>query len=635
VSAPAAGVRANAWLRAGIALALCALCAAVFWPVLGFDFVSYDDWRLVRDNPQLRDGLSAQAALRALREPYYLNWIPLTTLSYLLDAELFGIAPRGFHATSLLCHALATALLFLALDRLTRETWASAFAAAVFAVHPLHVEPVAWIASRKDVLSGVGFGLSLWCYARYAERPGARRQLALVAAAALGLLAKPVLLALPAVLLLLDLWPLRRPGLASWRGRAALVAEKLPLLALCAAVAAIAFSVQPVVGAGGHSLEVRLANAIDALGAYLLDTLWPVGLAAFYPHPGAAVPGARVVAAAFALALWTTLCLASFRRRPWLAVGWGVCLALLAPVLGLVEIGLQARADRYMYLPLAGLACIAAWEGLAFARRGAWRRRAARAAGAALLLALSLASRAQLAHWRDSEALYARAVAVTQGNYVAHYGLAGVQAERGRLAEAQAQLRLALAANPDWTLAWDRLALLELHQGRPESALALYRQLLAARPGDAALQLGAAASALGAGLDAEALAYAREAARLAGGWREPAHQLAWLLATLPDPALRDPAESLRLADALLAAAPAREPALLDLLAAAHAASGDFAAARAHADEARRGAEQRGDVAQARAIGARLAAYAAGELPVAERPLALHAPLLEQGDAPLR
>src|SRR5262245_43862270 len=259
-----------------LALALGALAALVFWPALRFDFVSYDDWRLVRDNPALQGGLSLGALTDAFGRPYYLNWIPLTSLSYQLDAALFGVDPHAFHAVNVALHAAATALLFLALAMLTRRTWPSAFAAALFAVHPLHVEPVAWIASRKDVLSGFFFALCLFAYARYVRRPSLGRYLAVAASACAGLLAKPILVTLPGVLLLLDVWPLGR--LADSQRRRLALLEKLPLLAAAAIVAAITYAVQPVVTAGGHGLGVRVANAIDSLGAYLRTFVWPTGL---------------------------------------------------------------------------------------------------------------------------------------------------------------------------------------------------------------------------------------------------------------------------------------------------------------------------------------------------------------------
>ena len=629
------GDDARVWLpsRTALALAIGALAVLAFWPALRFDFVSYDDWRLVRDNPALREGLSLHAVADAFLRPYYLNWIPLTSLSYQLDAALFGLDPHAFHAVNIGLHAAASALLFLALAALTGSTAPSAFAAAVFAVHPLHVEPVAWVASRKDVLSGFFFAACLWAYAGYAARPSLGRYLAVAAAACAGLLAKPVLVTLPGVLLLLDAWPLGR--LADPQRRRLAVLEKLPLLAAAAGVAVVTYAVQPVVSAGGHSLEVRIANAIDSLGAYLRTSIWPSGLTAFYPHPGTLLPAGSLLLASAVVSLVTVAALVERRRRPYLAVGWLWFLLTLAPVLGLVEVGLQARADRYMYLPLAGLALMLAFGADELARRGGLARRAVVAASLACVVLLAAATRAQLAHWRDSEALYARALAVTRDNYIAHYGLAGVRAEQGRFDEAHAELVAAVRANPTWTLAYERLAEVELARGRPEAALDLYARLLEMRPQDAALQMGAGAAALRAGQDAAALAHYREALRVAGGWREPAHQLAWLLATHPDAALRDPQEALRLCEDLRAGVSVPDASLLDALAAALAASGEPMLAAELAEQAAALAQRAGDGAAASAIATRRDAYRQGRAWIAPRPVVPHAALREQGSAPLR
>lgn len=620
--------------RALGALALAALALAVFAPAAGYDFVSYDDWKFVRDNPFLREGLTLESVRRVFAESYFANWIPLTLLSYHVDAALFGIDPRAFHASNVGLHALATALLFLALVRLTGEARPSAWVAAVFAVHPLQVEPVAWISARKDVLSGACFAALLLAYAHYAGRPSPRRYAAVALALAAGLLSKPMLVTAPLLLLLLDAWPLgrlRAPGGGLARG---VLLEKLPLLALAAGVAAVTLVVQPVVGAQGHALPVRVANALDSLGAYLGDFLWPRGLAAFYPHPGAELPTGRVLAAGAVVAGITLAVAVGARRRPALAVGWLWFLGMLVPVLGGVEVGLQARADRYLYLPSIGLALMAAWGGREVARRGPRARAAVAGLAIASLLVLCVASRRQLAHWRDGEALYRRAIAVTRANYVAHYGLAGLLAGRGDLDGAAQQLALAIEARPDWTLAYERWAALELHRGRPEQARRVYERLLALRPADAAIHFGLAGLVLRAGEGALAVHHYREAQRLRPGWLEPLHQLAWIRATHPDPALRDASEALRLAEEGSRRSRLRDPLWLDALAAAHAADGDFARAVALAEEALRELRAVGAESLAGEVERRLAGYRAGRPGFATVP-APHPPLRDPGDAPQR
>jgi tetratricopeptide (TPR) repeat protein len=617
-----------------LSLALAAAALTVFWPAAGFDFVSYDDWLFVRDNPFLREGLSRTAVMRAFRETYEVNWIPLTRLSYHLDAALFGSEPRAFHATNVLLHALASVLLFLALARMSAAVWPSAFVAAVFAVHPLQVEPVAWISARKDVLSGACFAASLLAYARYAERPSFRRYAVLWVAACAGLLAKPMLVTLPAVLLLLDAWPLRRLFGPSGRLAPFVLLEKLPLLLPALAVAAVTAMVQPVVGSEGHAISVRVANAIDSLGAYLRVSFWPSGLAVLYPHPGAEIPAWRVASSGAVVLALTIFAALGLRRRPAQALGWLWFLGMLVPVIGLVEVGLQARADRYLYLPLIGLAIMVAWGGMEIARRRRAASRAVAFLAVASLIALAVASRQQLAYWRDSEALYRRAIAVTRANYVAHYGLAGVLAERGELAEARDQLVAAIAANPGWTLAYERIAQLEMHRGNAQGAREVLARLLELRPGDATLHAGLADLALRAGDPATAVRHYEEARRLRPGWLEPTHQLAWLRATHPDPTLRDPPEALSLAEQVAARSRVRDPGWLETLAAAHAANGARERAAALAREAALLLREAGETARSAELTQRAEGYRAGTFEWSEAALP-RPPLLDPGDAPLR
>jgi len=577
---------------AGLSLAIALATIAVYHPVVGFDFVSYDDWKLVRDNEALQAGLTRENVRRAFAEPYYLNWIPLTTISYLIDRTLQGPGPGGYHATNLALHVAASVLLLLALHQLTGALWPSAFVAGVFALHPLHVEPVAWIASRKDVLSGVFFAATLLAYAHYARRPGVLRLALVLAAATAGLLSKPMLVTLPFVLLLLDLWPLGRlaGGRRAWLR---CVGEKLPLLAPVLVVTAVTMRIQPVVWQGGHAFDTRLANALDATLAYLRTSVWPTGLAVFYPHPGVGISAGAVLLASCVLALITIAVLSGVGRRPYLTVGWLWFLGTLVPVIGLVEVGLQARADRYMYLPLAGLALMLAFGAAGLASRGPRWRAALAAAALASLVLQGIAARVQLGYWRDSVHLFERAIAVTERNYLAHFALAGALAERGDLVAARAELMASIRDNPRWPRAYRQLAELDLLEERYGEALSIYRGLLQARPDDAELHLAAGDAALRLGQAADARDHYRRALRLRPGWTVAARALAWLLATHPDPDLRDPDEARRLAQAALAHAEGQDAALLDALAAAHAAAGEFERAADLSAQARRLAEEQG------------------------------------------
>lgn len=620
---------------AALALALVALTVAVYAPVRSFDFVSYDDWELVRDNPALRAGLTVEGLKEAFSTRFhYYNWVPLTSLSYLLDYELYGLAPGGYHATSLALHLLATLLLFGALRRLCGALGPSAFAAAVFALHPLHVEAVAWISSRKDVVSGVSFAAALWAYAAYAERPGALRFLAVLALCVLGLMAKPVLVTLPFVLLLLDLWPLGRLAPAAPSPWQRLVGEKLLLLLPALAVSLLVLQLQPVVVEGGHPLDVRIANAVDATGAYLRASLWPSDLAAFYPHPGPALPRLRLLGAGFLLTLLTLAALGAWRSRPHWTVGWLWLLGMLFPVLGLVEVGIAARADRYTYLPLIGPALAVGWEAHLWTRHRAWRRPAAALLAAAWLLGLAWLSRQQLEHWRDSRALYRRILAVNGPTALAHHGLAGVLAQEGRLDEARDELRQAIEADPGWPVPWLQLGELELARGDGPAAARVYRHLLGFRPEDPALHAGLARASLLEGRADTAerhygLCLGLDPARL-----EDALQLAWLLATHPRSERRDPERARQLLEralpehALPSEPAARDPSLLDVWAAVLGAQGRLPEARRLAEQAAAEARAAGAAGLASDAERRAALYRSGRpyvqpAPVAARPGLLH------------
>ena len=506
------------WLGAAIVL----LTLAVFAPVLHHDFLEYDDDVYVTANPNLREGPTPAAIWQALREPYEANWIPLTWISFQLDFALYGDEPRGYHATNVFLHAAAALLLFLALRRMTGEDLPAAFAAALFAVHPLHVESVAWISERKDTLSGLAFAATLLAYARYVEVPSLARYLGVFGAFGLGLLAKPMGVTLPFVLWLLDFWPLRRITLRGLRpvadGRVGW--EKVPLLLAALGVSAIAWSAQQRSGAMAHGdafpVGVRLANAALSYLAYLRDALWPSQLSIFYPHPGRDVSFAAAGAAGLALAALTIAAIRVAKRRPHLTVGWLWFVGMLVPVIGLVQVGMQARADRYTYLPLIGLAIAAAWTLRDVATSPA-RRRLVGIGGLAALVALAATARLQTAPWRDTEALFRHAAAVTEDNFLAHHWIGSVLLRRDALDEAEPHFREALRIAPDWPDAQTGLA--DVYAGRRDwpQAIRAYDRAVRLAPRDARAQLRLARALAAAGQEAEALGRARHAVRLAEG----------------------------------------------------------------------------------------------------------------------
>jgi hypothetical protein len=492
--------RRQSWLRAAIALGLIAATFAVYGRVAGHDFVDLDDRIVIVENPLVLEGVTPASLLRAFREPAEANWVPLTWISLQFGYALHGLAPAGFLLSNVALHALASVLLFFALLRLTAGIWESAFVAAIFALHPLHVESVAWAASRKDVLSGVFFMLTLASWARFAERPSRSRYLAVALLFACGLLSKPTLVTTPFVLWLLDLWPLGRLAGASGAGaiarRAArLLLEKLPLLALSAAASAITYTVQKNVGAiavgAQFSFSLRWLNALDSVRIYLAQSVWPSGLAVHYPHPLGSLGLPRLAAAASLLALLTALALASLRRRPYLCVSWLWFLGMLVPVVGLVQVGIQAHADRYMYLPLVGLSLAPVFFAAELVRRRP-RLRAPVAAAAGLALgALAIIAAQQAGSFRDAVALHARTVAVTERNFLAHFRLADALRRAGRLSEAERELRSALALEPRRVTLRIGLADVLVRSGRIGEAIAQYRLAVAADPGRRALVLAA------------------------------------------------------------------------------------------------------------------------------------------------
>ena len=437
---------------------LLALTAAAYLPLRHNDFINYDDPTYVTDNPEVKAGLSVPGWGWAWSNDAAPYWVPLTWLSLQFDAHFFSardgrgavaLCPAAFHADNLAWHAAGSLLLFAAFYRLTGARWRSFLVAALFAVHPMHVESVAWATERKDVLSGFFGALTLWAYVRYRERPGRLRYLGVAAAYALSLLAKPMLMTLPCVLLLLDFWPLARwaPG----RGRRALgrlALEKAPLFALALASAAITLSERErhgaLVGLTEVPLLARLGNALTAYGWYLSATFWPTRLAILYPHPYRNWSAAQALAGAACLLGLTLLALWQARRRPWLPVGWLWFVGGLLPVIGLAQGGAQAWADRFSYWPHVGLFVAVSWGLGELAGRVRLPRPARAAVAAAVLGALAALTWVQVGHWRNSATVWEHALAVTEGNDRAHQFLAQAYRHEGRVEEAAEHIEAAV-----------------------------------------------------------------------------------------------------------------------------------------------------------------------------------------------
>ena len=503
-AAPARFAPPENWLArvAGQPLVTCLLLAAVtfavFWPVTGFDFINCDDPEYVTANPQVLRGLTWPGVVWAFTTGDFGNWLPLTWLSHMLDVQLFGVSAAGAHFTSLLLHAANTILVYLLFRRMTGAQWRSAIVAALFAWHPLHVESVAWVAERRDVLCAFFGLLTLWSYAGYVRKAESRKQKAEMSGRApssifhplssacywlalfffaCGLMSKAMVVTLPFVLLLLDYWPLKRFQFSAFSFQ--LLLEKIPFLLLSVALSFVTYLTQSAVGAvsslGRLSLADRVGNAFVSYARYLGKTFWPVKLALPYPHPGS-WPGEAVLAAA---ALVAVLCVAALwfgRKRAYVATGWFWFFGMLIPAIGLIQTGAQAMADRFTYLPLIGVFVIVVWgAGELFAR---WRT-----PGKLTLTLLVLAgcvgvTRAQLAYWRNSETLFRHALAVTKNNYPAFNGLGAELARTGRGAEAIAAYRSALDIRPDHAPTLNNLGNALLARGQFAEAIGCFQAAL-------------------------------------------------------------------------------------------------------------------------------------------------------------
>jgi protein O-mannosyl-transferase len=439
-----------------VCLLLAVITLALYNPVNRHPFVNYDDDRYVTENPHVRQGLTASTIAWALTSTEQANWHPLTWMSHALDCSLFRLNPTGHHFTSILLHMVNAILLFLLLMWATGRLGPSLFVAALFALHPINVESVAWVAERKNVLCTMFFLLTLWAYGWYARKPGWKRYLAVVGLFAAGLTSKPMVITLPFVLLLLDYWPLKRAGesatdsgasAASWPR---LALEKLPLLALSLASAAITMRAQQAGGAvrttTQFSLGIRVANAVYAYAMYLWKMLWPARLAPLYPHPGESLAAWQVAAAALVLIAITTFVI-KFRQHRHLLVGWLWFLGTLVPMIGLVQVGDAAMADRYAYIALIGVFVMISFgvADLADAcKLGLWPA----VPSALALVALTAATHRQIDYWRSNVDLWSHALAVTQNNFIAEDNLGGALILEGKEEEAHPHFEAAARINP-------------------------------------------------------------------------------------------------------------------------------------------------------------------------------------------
>ena len=574
---------------------LVAAVVAVYWPVHSYPFVLLDDYGYVVDNPYVRSGMTQENLLHAFTGVTVGNWHPVTILSHMLDCQLFGVEEgAGWHHTvNVALHAVNTLLLFIVLRRMTGALWRSALVAALFGLHPLHVESVAWVSERKDVLCTLFFMLMLLAYHRYVQRPTILRYTFVFVLLALGLMSKPMLVTAPLLLLLLDYWPLGRGlGARDWGlgvGNACsdcpassemapspapspqsltpslpstslgrLIAEKIPLLVLAAASAALTYVVQQSSGAMGMlgqqaPLWKRLGNALFSYGQYLEQTFWPSGLAAIHHYVNRRPIDVLVVGLAL-----VAISVAAFRLArlwPFLLVGWCWYLGALVPVIGLVQVGVQSMADRYTYIPLIGIFIIAAWGAAEFTDD--WPARNKAIAAAVVLAVCGWLAWRQVATWSSNEDLYRNAVESQRANFLAQYGLGMVYWKEGKLDEAQQQFEAVLKMQSDPNL-----------HGSLEPFHRAMGLLLAVRQ-----------------QPQEALKQLDEAINDRPQQPEPRRHEAWILATSLDDTVRDGKKAVEVAEEALELSPGKQPEYWDTLAVAQAEAGDFQAAVASEEKA--------------------------------------------------
>jgi Flp pilus assembly protein TadD len=592
---------------------------AVFGQTLHHKFVDLDDGPYVFNNPVVARGLTPGGFAWAFSS-HAANWHPLTWLSHELDCQLYGLRPGGHHLTSVLLHAATVIALFLVLRRMTGALWRSAFVAAVFAIHPLRVESVAWVAERKDVLSGLFFVLTLGAYARYARRPGSPGLYGLVALLfALGLMCKPMLVTLPLVLLLLDYWPLQRLQTQKLSG---LVMEKLPLLALSAgcSIATLLAQAETEQLTSVFPMPLRLANAVVSCRIYLDQMIWPAGLIVVYPYPHGGLPAREVVMAALILTAVSALAWNQRRKGPWLLMGWLWYLVMLLPVLGIIQVGLQAHADRYTYLPQIGLYVALTWWA------AEWRLSRAVLGGlmAAVLAVLMVCAWQQSSYWKNDETLWTHLLSSTPNSPMGNYLLGNALSRAGRVEEAKAHYEKALRLKPDMTDAWNNLGNLLMQEGKVDEAASLFQKALQIKPDniEALVNLGAAREQQGrlneaisllqkavqlrpdsaqacnnlggallqAGKVAEAIPQIQQAMLLRPADPMIRNNLAWVLAAGPQASLRDGKKALDLARQANALTGGEDPVVLHTLAAALAETGRFGEAVETARHALRLAE---------------------------------------------
>jgi tetratricopeptide (TPR) repeat protein len=628
------GAREGVKLVLGICVFLAAITWLVFGQTLRQDFVDYDDNTYVYANPVVPNGVTLRGVAWAFAHSHARNWHPLTTISHMVDCQLYGLNAGGHHFTNVLLHTIAVLSLFLLLRQMTGALWRSAFVAAVFAIHPLHVESVAWIAERKDVLSGVLFMLTLAAYLRYTRNPTFGRYVVMSILFAFGLMSKPMLVTLPFVLLLLDYWPLSRgqrsasfaepsadrtSAIQTW---SKLILEKIPLFVLAAGSSFATMLVQTKALNSFEDLPIRwrVSNALATCVTYIWQMFWPARLAVFYPHPYDQLSLSRVVLAiALSLAI-TAVAFTLRKQRPYLIVGWLWYLVMLVPVIGIVQVGDQARADRYTYLPQIGLYIALTWAVVDLCARWRYRQPVLTIGSTIMIPALAVCASKQTTWWRNSETLWTHALAVTSNNSVAqthlgtlllkrgqldaaiscfreslsiradandgranrgkgvvHHGLGNAFAQKGLMDAAIVEYKKALQLRPDYANAHYSLGAALLEKGEIDQAIAQCREALVIEPEYAGVHSTLGNALVRKGEVAEAVTHYERSLEIAPQSATTLNNLARVLSACPDASLRNGARAIELAKKAVELSERKNPnpIFVRTLAAAYAEAGRF------------------------------------------------------------
>ncbi len=508
-------VSRDRWLLLGVCVSLVALTWIVFGQTVHFEFINFDDGDYVYKNPDVTHGLTLTGIAWSFTHLHAANWHPVTWISHMLDCQLYGLSPGGHHLSNVVIHAATVVLLFCILQRMTGDLWPSAFVAAVFAIHPLRVESVAWVAERKDILSGLFFMLTIAAYVRYTRRSSVWSYALVLLSLALGLMSKPMLVTVPIVLLLLDYWPLNRllpDDARKAPSQRPLLLEKLPLVVLVIASSVLTLLAQKVAIQPLTYLPIttRIGNSVISCAFYLWQMVWPSNLTPYYPLRPDAIVLSNVLCSFFLLAAISVLVFV-YRRRRYLITGWFWYLVMLAPVIGLLQVGNQAHADRYTYLPQIGLSLALAWGARDLCANWQQGRLVLGVLAAAIVTLLALAARTQAGYWKDSESLWSYTLSRISNNAMAELNFGEAVIKKGRVDEAIAHLTKAVEIQPGNFTNHASLGIALLKKGRRDEALAHLRASLALNPNQAPIYSSLGVALLEAGQPEESVAHLRKA----------------------------------------------------------------------------------------------------------------------------